>query len=76
MKIKSFVDEDEAITYVSKILGVSYTESEKLYADLGGLQGHSVSFSTVWTDDDPFSVCIQNFMNEKGIEALQLQFDD
>lgn len=76
MKIKYFVDEADAVTYVSKELKISYNEAENLYSELGGYQGHSISFSTRWPNDDAFSVCIQNFMHENGIEALQLQYDD
>lgn len=76
MKVKAFVSEGEAMDYVAKSLGVSYDEAENLYCDVGGMQGYAVSFSTSYPKDDPFSLCMQAFMVEKGITSLQTQYDD
>ena len=77
MEVKSFVDEGEAVDYVAKRLGITYNESEKLYSDLGGYQGYAVNFDTRWPDNkaNAFGVCILEFMAEKGLTSLQLQFD-
>lgn len=78
MQVKSFVDEGEAVTYVANKLGITYQESENLYGELGGYQGYAISFDTRWPDNkaNAFGVCILEFMAEKGLTSLQLQFDD
>ena len=76
MQVSCFVEEGAAVSYVAKTLDIPYQEAENMYVALGGYNGSPVNFSTKWPDDDPFSVCIQAFMTEKGIESLQAQYDD
>lgn len=76
MQVSSYVDEGDAVAFVAEKLNISYSEAEELYTDVGGYQGHPVSFDTRWPNDDPFSKVMQEFMTERGIVSLQAQYDD
>lgn len=76
MKIKSFVDENDAVSYVARQLGISSNESEELYAQLGGYQGYSVTIDKYSSGHGPFAECILAFMVEHNIESLDLRHGD
>lgn len=77
LDIKAFAEEGETVSYVAEKLGIPHSEAESLYCDLGGYGGNGpVNFSTTWPDDDPFSVCIQSLMTEKGLTSLMVGYED
>lgn len=77
VNVKHFVEEGEMVSAVAKALNISHNHSENMYCDLGGYSGNGpVNFSTVYPDDDPFSVAVQEFMRSKGIESLMVGYDD
>lgn len=77
VNVRAFVEEDEMVSAVAKHLNITHSESESMYFKLGGYSGNGpVHFSTVWPDDDPFSVAVQEFMTAKGFDSLDVGYRD
>ena len=77
VNVKAFVEEGEMVDAVAKHLNISHDESESMYVNLGGYSGNgNVTFSTVWPDQDPFSIAVQEFMVAKGLTSLDVGYDD
>lgn len=75
--VVGFAEEGKVVWAVSDHLNITHEEAERMYVTLGGYSGNGhVTFSTVWPDDDPFSVAVQEYMTANNIKTLRVGYED
>lgn len=76
MRIKHFVNENDMVGHVAKELKISWEDAEKLFEDLGGYQGYTLTFYAGSQPLNEFSRVVHGFMQANNLNALSLMQDD
>lgn len=75
MELSYQIDEDDALRHACTVSGLSYSEIETAYCEVGGFQGYAVTVDLSDDKNNPFVKAIQDFLEGKGIHSVNIVQD-